>query len=543
MNVRISKPLGFSKLGERTNNEDAIFPDPNRVTPLQRWFMVCDGVGGTDRGEVASQMAITYLDDFFRHRPDQVATEAFVQQAVTYVEDSFNRYLSINEQAVGMGTTMTLLFLHEAGATVAHIGDSRVYHFRAGKVEWCTEDHSYVNELVKGGVLSVAEARQHPQRNIITRALQGGQNRVKPSVQIINDLRPGDYFLLCSDGLLERVSDELLERTIGGPESDEEKINTLLTCCEGHTRDNFTAYLIHIESISGDILPSFKVEKPVYERHQAPTDEAITLISAPLTETGYPSDVETRELIDRRAKTDTRPEKIAESVPTGYTSQAKSARSSATGWWLWLVSGLFLVVAVYFGRDVFWKIVGSREKTAGEQTRIQTGASDNETRKKSVTPAKSSLSSAAESTDNVTEEDLTIYSKDLEVGKKLSSQVYIGRNEAGQLGLLKKNRKSWLIEPQFSHIGDFENGLAPATKNGTTKFLTEDGHVYDEKGELNCSRILVRKGNQYGFLNRNGQITIGLRYSAAASFDDECTAVVEQNGKSFRIDSKGNTVK
>ncbi|MVM40699.1 SpoIIE family protein phosphatase [Spirosoma sp. HMF3257] len=253
MEVSIAQPLGFTQLGSRTNNEDTLFPDPKVTTPQQRWFMVCDGVGGAERGEVASQLAAIEFDQYFRENPVTTVTDAYIQEALSFVQDRFDEYVAENPQAENMGTTLTLVYRHDGGITVAHLGDSRVYLIRKGVIEWRTDDHSYVNELVKAGVLNPDEARRHPQRNIITRAIQSGEKRAKAEVQLLNDLEPGDYLFMCTDGILERISDELLEKTLGGSDSNEEKMETLLACCKGQTRDNFTACLLQIATVTGKV--------------------------------------------------------------------------------------------------------------------------------------------------------------------------------------------------------------------------------------------------------------------------------------------------
>jgi protein phosphatase len=504
MEVHISTPLGFSELGNRVNNQDSIFPDPRSATPSQRWFMVCDGVGGSHYGEVASQMAVTCLDEFFTQRTGEAPTESFIQQGIAYVEDKFNGYLTVNESATDMATTLTLLFLHGNGATVAHIGDSRVYHFRNGKIEWKTDDHSYINELVKAGVISQEEAVNHPRRNIITRAIQGGSNRVKASVQLIDDLQSGDYFLLCSDGVLEKVSDRLLEEIIGSFRSNEEKINALYNYCSGNTKDNFSAYLVPIERVV---------------RGSAFKEAESQAFSAPV-----------------------------KSAANRY--HGKHVRTQNR--WLWILSVFFLSIAAAFGWNIYNKatsssipLQGRRASVADEAKTgpipntdpVEEGTSNAENTFTEPKPAAPPIATHETSNSTI---DRAIHS--MEIGKKLSMRTYLGHDASGTFGLVGKDRKSWIIQPQFESISSFENGLAEAAKNGQTIYLTEDGHVYDEKGEVNCNRIPVRKGPRYGYLNLNGQLAIGLRYSAAASFNNDCTAWVTENGKAFKIDPKGNLV-
>ncbi|MGA0555885.1 protein phosphatase 2C domain-containing protein [Larkinella sp. VNQ87] len=279
MKVSIHPPLGYSYLGGRSNNEDAIFPGAEEATRHQPWFMVCDGVGGAARGEIASHIATESFNDYFIQNQPDVPTPAYIQSALDYVQAQFDDYLNRHPEAQGMATTLTLLYLHEAGATVAHIGDSRVYHLRNGRVIWRTEDHSLVNQLLKAGVISQEEAREHPQRNVIERAIQGNTKPVKAAVQVLNDIQPGDYFFLCTDGVLERVSDQLLENVLGGQASNEQKKQTLIDCCQGNTKDNFSAYLIQIETVSGEIPDAYLVPPPVYARPETVPDETVAVVA------------------------------------------------------------------------------------------------------------------------------------------------------------------------------------------------------------------------------------------------------------------------
>ncbi len=161
-----------------------------------------------------------------------------------------------------MGTTMTFLKLHNEGATVAHIGDSRVYHIRPGKdgestkILFQTEDHSLINDLIKVGELTREEARRSNQRNVITRAMQPDmERRPEADIKHIADIRSGDYFFLCSDGMLEEedMEDGVSLRNIfsemGG--TDNRKINILREATK-ENRDNHTAIIVHIEDVIGE---------------------------------------------------------------------------------------------------------------------------------------------------------------------------------------------------------------------------------------------------------------------------------------------------
>ena len=559
MEIRLAQPVGFSQPGSRPNNEDILFPDPDVATPQQSWFMVCDGVGGAERGEVASQLAVSQFDAYFRAHPTPIVTAEYIQLALSTVQDRFDAYVQQNPAAAGMGTTLTLVYLHKAGATVAHLGDSRVYLVRQGKIQWRTDDHSYVNELVKGGVLTADQARHHPQRNIITRAIQGGDggsDRSAAAIQFIGDLQPGDYFFLCSDGVLERVSDELLENVLGSGDSNAEKMRIIQACCTDQTRDNFTAYLIQIQAVSGATVPGFAAERPVYERPtSAPADEII-VVALPHTE---PDDAQPAQVIalhDRLTAAPPEPAIIPPVFPlpvatTDLTGSVPSAGSRA----LWLSVVVFLLVAGFIGWKMFQK-ANQDETPVPVSSRLKPQSSGND---RSVsTPVAAALPNpvgalvsdtvAGDTTAVARTEPVSASSAPSAVAERpvivrqVSEGVYVGK-VAGKKGLLSADRETWLAEPVYDWIGPFQNGLAEVSFTGQTKYLSRTGKLYDEVGPLRCNRMCVRASDKYGYVDQNGELAIGIRYPKAGPFSDDCTAKVYIDEQMFRIDRNGLDVK
>ena len=148
-----------------------------------------------------------------------------------------------------MATTLTMTFVGTTGITLAHVGDSRIYHFRKGEILFQTEDHSLVNSLVKLGKITHEEVTHHPQRNVIIRAIQGTDHPTEADVVLLDDIKAGDFLFMCSDGVLERLNnDELSDifKHLGGPE---EIKNAIMSACSGKTRDNFSFYIIPIQNV------------------------------------------------------------------------------------------------------------------------------------------------------------------------------------------------------------------------------------------------------------------------------------------------------
>jgi serine/threonine protein phosphatase PrpC len=182
----------------RRHNEDAYVVQP----PL---FAVADGMGGAKAGEVASGLAAAAVQE---SGTDGESGEARVAALIEEANRRVFRRASEDREASGMGTTMTVALVEDDQVAIGHVGDSRAYLIREGRLEQLTDDHSLVAELVRSGKLTPEEAETHPQRSVITRAL-GTEADVDVDTLSI-PATPGDLFLLCSDGLTSMVDDETI---------------------------------------------------------------------------------------------------------------------------------------------------------------------------------------------------------------------------------------------------------------------------------------------------------------------------------------------
>jgi serine/threonine protein phosphatase PrpC len=187
---------------KRRRNEDDYVVEP----PL---FAIADGMGGAQAGELASSLAAGAV------REDEGAEGSGERRVTELIQEANRRVYQRSSQdaaASGMGTTMTVALVADGNVVFGHVGDSRAYLIRDGKLEQLTEDHSLVAELVRSGKLSPEEAETHPQRSVITRALG-----TDPDVDVDTfsiESTPGDVFMLCSDGLTSMVEDDVILRTI-----------------------------------------------------------------------------------------------------------------------------------------------------------------------------------------------------------------------------------------------------------------------------------------------------------------------------------------
>ena len=161
MNITIGNPWAVSEKGGRLNNEDSIFPLPETANSNQNLFLVCDGVGGAEKGEIASSLACESFQTFFSTFREGEPNADFINKAIRYTEARFDDYVAIHPEAKGMATTLTMTFVGTTGITLAHVGDSRIYHFRKGEILFQTEDHSLVNSLVKLGKITHEEVAHH----------------------------------------------------------------------------------------------------------------------------------------------------------------------------------------------------------------------------------------------------------------------------------------------------------------------------------------------------------------------------------------------
>jgi serine/threonine protein phosphatase PrpC len=194
--MTVARAAGTTDTGRRRrHNEDSFV----LLSPL---FAVADGMGGAQAGEVASRLAATALAEFDAGGSGEERIVKLVQEANRRVHTASTE----DSARAGMGTTMTAALVADDTVTIGHVGDSRAYRLRDGELEQLTEDHTLVAELMRSGKLSAEEARIHPQRSVITRAL-GADPDVDVDVFTL-ETQPGDVFLLCSDGLSSMVEDD-----------------------------------------------------------------------------------------------------------------------------------------------------------------------------------------------------------------------------------------------------------------------------------------------------------------------------------------------
>lgn len=252
--IKIGEPLCFSEIGMKDNQEDYLYPQ--KADSDNRVFILCDGMGGHDNGEVASMTAASTLGKSLSSH-SRIDKPLF-EKALSETYDALDAIDTMSDRKPG--TTMTALCFNEDSYLVAHIGDSRIYHIRpssfneengSGGILYQSSDHSLVNDLLKAGEITEEEARNFPRKNVITRAMQPHlPQRHRADIFIFDDIAAGDYFFLCSDGVFEQLSNKQLCRILSDKSLDNhQKLNKIKDVSQDKTRDNFSCWLIPVEKV------------------------------------------------------------------------------------------------------------------------------------------------------------------------------------------------------------------------------------------------------------------------------------------------------
>jgi PPM family protein phosphatase len=241
----------------RTSNEDS-----HCERPEIGLFVVADGMGGHVAGEVASREAVDAIQAFitdtasadknrtwpFPFEPNLSLEANRLKAAFRLANRKIAAAIADSTELRGMATTASALLAGKQSACVAHVGDSRVYVLRGGNLEQLTHDHSWVEEQVRAGTMTPTAARQHPWRNVVTRALSGGED---PEVDV-TEVTPiaGDRYLLCSDGLFSVITDQQIAEILGDHQRSLQDICEALIAAAnaGGGPDNITAVVLEVDA-------------------------------------------------------------------------------------------------------------------------------------------------------------------------------------------------------------------------------------------------------------------------------------------------------
>ena len=235
----------------RNNNEDAIFYSLGPIGPLPNLFIVADGMGGHNAGEVASAKAVEYGCNFIQDATEvyELGADAIMDILVTAAMQANNDVFALatsNPDYYGMGTTLSACTVLGDTLAVAHIGDSRIYTISPGQIKQITTDHTFVEEMVKAGNLSPEEARTHPRRNVLTRVL--GCDPLIPADGFLYDLADAQFVLLCSDGLTDMLTDSVIMELVNQNATLEDKAQNLINAANANGGvDNISVIIIDVK--------------------------------------------------------------------------------------------------------------------------------------------------------------------------------------------------------------------------------------------------------------------------------------------------------
>ncbi|HVW03510.1 MAG TPA: Stp1/IreP family PP2C-type Ser/Thr phosphatase [Vicinamibacterales bacterium] len=253
--LRITSAVASHPGLRREENEDSY-----SVRPDLGLFLVADGMGGHAAGEIASKLAVDAIEAFiadtksadvnrtwpFPYDPSLTLEGNRLKAAFRLANRRISDAMDGNEALRGMATTAAALLVGREQPVVAHVGDSRIYRWRKNQLEQLTQDHSWVSEQVRAGNISESDARRHPWRNVVTRALAGGDD---PDVDVaVVPVESGDRFLICSDGLSSVVVKPIIERILSTDGDLDSLCQALINAAnDGGGPDNITVAMLQVD--------------------------------------------------------------------------------------------------------------------------------------------------------------------------------------------------------------------------------------------------------------------------------------------------------
>lgn len=275
MKIIIDTSYSVHEIGRRDNQEDSIYPIQDKASVSDCLFLVCDGMGGHANSEVASQMVCDMVSEYLLSTQwvDGILSDKLIQEALSEVQEKLNSFDDGSMKQ--MGTTFTLLCLHRGGATMAHIGDSRLYHIRPieRRILYKSRDHSLAYDLFLSGEITKEQMATFDRKNVITKAIMPGSERqLKADIVHTTDIAPGDVFYLCSDGMLEKMDDAELVDFFSSGKFDNNKRQALIESTKNN-KDNHSAWIVCIADVKKENIDD-----------QQPNNEATSKSNAAMLE-------------------------------------------------------------------------------------------------------------------------------------------------------------------------------------------------------------------------------------------------------------------
>lgn len=292
----VKEYTAFSDAGKRPHNEDFVYPSDlqDANTPnVNNLYIVCDGIGGLGKGNIASRLVCQYFAKFLEERPSVTPiTQTYINQGLKFIENGFDDYIKQHPDCWGMGATVSILYLDEFGANIAWAGNCRVYQFRGNKIVYKTEDHTEAAQLLREGRITEIEALTHIRRFPL-RAIQGSSYPTQMEYYFIpkSEIEANDIFYLCSDGIQEAIRDSELATILTHGDNAQIMNQEIKSLCEISSGDNYASCIVKMgnsENSEGHTialpplahaeLPTISAEEPSFSVESEPVVEASPIV-------------------------------------------------------------------------------------------------------------------------------------------------------------------------------------------------------------------------------------------------------------------------
>ena len=267
MNISLRDIVCLHALGQDESNEDSVFPEAQQISVCDRLFMVCEGVGGRPGGEIASQLVCQHFTHYILQLGEVFQSKGVLKEALCFVEQCLDEYIRVKPAYKGMASTLAYLCLNNYGAVLAWVGDSRIVQIREGRIIQQTKDHSLVNALLDYGEISQQTAATHPKRKVLLQSVSGTDTPAKLDILYVDDILPGDYFMVCSAAIMEGLAQHFPAVFVEKRSLEELKYKIDSLCSRNSVR-NYTMILLEIGPVD------------YYEKAYLPVDEEVVQQSA-----------------------------------------------------------------------------------------------------------------------------------------------------------------------------------------------------------------------------------------------------------------------
>lgn len=238
--------LAISECGKREQNEDFIVP--NSADIETHVYVVCDGVGGHQKGEIASKIVAESVEFYLKKKnPFLFQNRLYLDSSLEFAEERLSEYINSNPESKGMATTIVCLEFVKQKVLAYWVGDSKLYHFRKGKILFESKDHTLYQEFKDNNAIDQKDLDEYPFKNYILKAVKGSHKPIKPDYYISGNLQEGDFFTLLTDGASESIKGEhlgeLIEKMHTKPTELKQEIDSI---CKVNTEDNYSIQIIKL---------------------------------------------------------------------------------------------------------------------------------------------------------------------------------------------------------------------------------------------------------------------------------------------------------